>query len=293
MKKYLIIFFVAIIALSCNEEKPWADGQGPESDSNERIEQVESNAVQQTEVKEDKDKNENKEESSSFLEYFFIFISLLLSIASLIMVLNLMRRNKSRSDSDIDFLQKEVATLRSRADNLELSIKSIKKGQSSSTESSLNTQQPRRFGQSHRPLETVNQDDGKPKNTDDGKPKDVDEKPDKPSEAKPKKPTSKTLYLGINSQDCFPDTSVSEVKTETSKFIATVITGGAAATFEVIDVERIRSVNTAQSVKQKGSVPIKDANGIKHQEPGKMHKVNDGNNSYWVIDEPVVVEFTK
>ena len=293
MKKYLFILFIAIIAFSCNEDKPWADGQGPESDSNERIEQVESNAVQQTEVKEDKDNNKDKEESSSFFEHLFIFISLLLSIASFIMVLNLMRRNKVSSDSDIDFLKKEVATLRSRADNLDISIKSIKKGQSSSTGSSLNTQQPRMYGQSHRPLETVNPNDDKSKNTDEGKPKEEDQKPDKPSEAKLKKPTSKTLYLGINSQDCFPDTSVSESKTETSKFIATVITGGTVATFEVIDVERIRSVNTAQSVKQKGSVPIKDANGIKNQEPGKMHKVNDGNNSYWVIDEPVVVEFFK
>lgn len=293
MKKYLFILFIAIVAFSCKEETPWADGQGPESDSNERIEQVESNAVQQTEIKDDKDNNMEKEESSSFLEYFFIFISLLFSIASLVMVINLMRRNKPGSDSDIDYLKKEVATLRSRADNLELSIKSIKNGQSSSTRSSLNTQQPRSFGQSHRPQESVNQDDDKPKNTDEGKLEVEDQKPNKPSDPKPKKPTSKTLYLGINSQDCFPDTSVSEMKTETSKFIATVITGGAAATFEVIDVERIRSVNTAQSVKQKGSVPIKDANGIKHQEPGKMHRVNDGNNSYWVIDEPVVVEFTK
>ena len=77
-----------------------------------------------------------------------------------------------------------------------------------------------------------------------------------------------------------------EQKTETSKFVA-YLTSENEATFEPIDVERIRSAKNSASIQQSGLVSIKDARAFKVVEKGIIIK----NENYWKIKNPVVVEF--
>ena len=289
MKKYLIILFVAFFAIACQDEAQWADGQG------ENQQPTKTEQVRETEQKEKNNQDNDKEGSSSLLK-FFVFISLLMSLSAFIMALTQMLRRKTPSEIEINNLKSEIAKLNTTTRNLESSIRLLKSKENVSSNSRERSSQYIIGGEMNQRNETVSQKPQEDK-------KDAQEEANKEKQKSPeqtsntkkesnhKGTSSKRIYLGLNSQNFFTD--VSEEKTETSKFVATVITGGMAANFEIIDVERIRSVNTSYSVKQKGNVAIKDANGIKHQEPGKMHKSTQGDKTFWVIDTPVVVEFTK
>lgn len=112
-------------------------------------------------------------------------------------------------------------------------------------------------------------------------------KKDKRDKIEPKQPVGKSIYLELNSDDYFFD--YSDQKSGTSKFIA-YLTSENEAAFEPIDVERVRSANVSASLKQSGSVPIKDAQSFKVISKGKIKKESNGD---WHIESPVVVEFIK
>jgi len=117
---------------------------------------------------------------------------------------------------------------------------------------------------------------------------DVLEKKERGNKKEHKEVVAKTFFLGLNSEDFFPNNGVSEQKTETSKFVAT-LTSPTEGTFIPIDVERIRSTSISASVKQSGIVSVKDAQTFKVVNPGKIRKEDSG----WVIESPVVVEYIK
>lgn len=97
----------------------------------------------------------------------------------------------------------------------------------------------------------------------------------------------KIIFLDLNSEEFFFD--YSDQKSGTSKFIA-YLTSDNEATFEPIDVERVRSANVSASLQQSGAVPIKDAQSFKVISKGKIKKESNGE---WHIESPVVVEFIK
>lgn len=293
MKKYLIILFLAIFTFSCGDDSQLPDGSF-ENQPPAKTEQVQD-ADQKENKKEDKENNSEKNGSASLILNFVVIVSLLLSVAAFIMALTQMMRKKTPPEEELENVKKDLARALAATRSLDDSIKLLKY-QNSSTSHPSERNNPNRIGggrhvnkesNSQKP-EEVKKDTQKDAPKEDSK--NNDQILDSNKQTTPRGRASKLIYLGINSQNFFTD--ISEEKTETSKFVASLITAE-VATFEVIDVERIRSVNTAYSVKQKGSVAIKDANGIKHQEPGKMHKSIQGDQAYWVIDSPVIVEFTK
>lgn len=103
----------------------------------------------------------------------------------------------------------------------------------------------------------------------------------------------KTFYLGLNNQDCFFE--VFEQKNDECKFVASYISQGVdnVAQYEIIDIERIRSSNVGDSVKQFGSVGLKDAQSFIIKKPGQLKRVQSPEGDYWEISEPVLVEFKK
>ena len=293
MKKYLIILFLAIFAFSCGDESQLPDGSG-ENQPPAKTEQVQD-AEQNSNKKEDKKNDNDKNGSTSLLLNFLVIISLLLSVAAFIMALTQMMRKKTPSEVELENIKKDLAKALAATRSLDDSLRLLKNQNSSKSQPSERNN-PYRIGgdrninkesNSHK-HEEDKKDSQKEANKEDSKTN--NQSTDSNKQSSPKGRTSKLLYLDINSQNVFA--IVSEEKTETSKFVASLITAE-VATFEIIDVERIRSVNTAYSVKQKGNVAIKDATGIKRQEPGKMHKRTQGDQIYWVIDSPVLVEFTK
>ena len=295
MRKYLFIILVAFIALSC-EDSAQDQSQNPESVQQEQVDYQGLN--QKTDVVDANKQDKSEESNVSLVELLMIGLSLILSIISLVLALQSLRASKYTSDDKIDNLAKDVSNLRVRMNDAERLLANIKSSQrSSSNIASSSPSQTRQSVYTPSPVSPQKQDvQGDNKTTEQSNDKKEIISPQQQKKEKKgddsKKHSSKVLYLEINSDDCF--FNVSEQKTEASKFIAHVIPGDRAATFELIDVERIRSVNTSKSIKQKGTVPIKDASGIKQQEPGSMHKVtDDGNGSYWVIDKPVIVEFVK
>lgn len=284
MKKYIIILFVAIFAISCQDEVQWADGQG------ESQQPTKTEIVQETEQKEDNNVENDKKGSSSLLN-FFVLISFLMSLAAFIMTLTQMLRRKNPSELELDNLKQQVTKLNTLTRSLEDSLRALK-----SKENTLSRASEQR-GQyaigdktdSHK-REDEKKDALEEKNEEKHQNSEHASNTNKENKSKGGV-SSKLIYLGLNSRNFFTD--ISDEKTETSKFVASIIPGGMVATYEIIDVERIRSGNTSFSVKQKGSVAIKDASGIKHQEAGKIIKKTEGGKTYWVIDSPVIVEFTK
>ena len=104
---------------------------------------------------------------------------------------------------------------------------------------------------------------------------------------------TKTFYLGLNNQECFFE--IFEQKTDECKFVASYISPGVdnVAQYEIIDIERIRSSNVGESVKQFGSVGLKDAQSFIIRKQGQLKRVQSQEGDYWEIAEPVLVEFKK
>lgn len=289
MKKYLIILFLAIFVISCGDDSQLPDGS-VENQPPTKTEQVQD-TDQKDNKKEDKENNSDKNGSTSLILNFLVIVSLLLSVAAFIMALTLMMRKKTPPEEEIENIKKDLAKALAATRSLDDSLRLLKY-QNSSTSHPSERNNPNRIGGGrnvNKESNTHKPEEGK-KDSQKEAPKEDSKPNDQILQTTPRSRASKLIYLGINSQNVFTD--VREEKTETSKFVASMITAE-VATFEIIDVERIRSVNTAYSVKQKGNVAIKDATGIKHQEPGKMHKRTQGDQIYWVIDSPVIVEFTK
>ena len=121
--------------------------------------------------------------------------------------------------------------------------------------------------------------------------------PQDPVKVPTKRPTlakpSKTFYLGLNNQDFFFE--IFEQKTDECKFVASYISPGVdnVAQYEIIDIERIRSSNVGDSVKQFGSVGLKDAQSFIIKKTGQLKRVQSPEGDYWEIVEPVLVEFKK
>ena len=100
------------------------------------------------------------------------------------------------------------------------------------------------------------------------KPKEVKSVNLTPAQPKQTARTS-TFYLGINSQELFFDTK--SQKDDTTKFIAYML-NETEADFDLIDIERIRSIDTGYTVKQKGLVSLKDARSFVTVSRGRIKK---------------------
>lgn len=295
MKKGILIILITLLSLSCSdkavEEASVVDDATPteqvDTAQNKRSD-AEVNPQQFIE-KSFREKfyesGKQSKNSNSFplFAYFLIFTNLVATAFAIIYAFQLNKRintNDQRIDkrkSEKEQLDREVKELRQVVDQLKVQLRSQSSYQPTNLSQGRVSQVSQTQLQQHR--ETGKQS-----------PKPVgQDKKTKPQEIK--RP-SKTIYLEANSDECF--FQFYEQKRDTSKFVAQIIPGDMAATFEVIDVERIRSLNTSWSIKQAGNVAIKDAQGIKEQKPGKIHKTTDANGTeYWVIDEPVTVEFKK
>lgn len=298
MKKYLLIISVAFLALSCSDNLE-KDDSATQKYATPTTEQTDtSKEVSQTGLVEFKHKTrdnnsmnvankerENTESRSiSVFLYLIVFLNIVATVFALLYtfyVSGRVARTNLRIDQrkrDIAGLNSEIALLRQEIDRLKHQTKSSPSPsyQSPYTPKTTSVQQP-----SVTPIQTASE---KPAQKEDNK---------KQKQQVPKQATrsNKVLYLEANSDEFF--FQFYEQKRDTSKFVAYVIPGDMVATFEVIDVERIRSLNTSRSIKQAGTVAIKDAQGIKDQKAGKIHKTKDANGEYWVIDEPVTVEFKK
>lgn len=295
MKKIILLFIVAIFAISCGDTA--ADGNLPEQQAQQ--EQVSSdNQPQENSSNEDTTTKQNENDSNfgvPMMVYLLLFLSLILSVISLIIALR-SRGNSNIDNEAVENSKKDIANLRSRMGNVEYQLNNLRSKNPSSTQANSRSDSNKRSEpvreEPHNQTDN-NDNKGLSHNEDTDNTKNIknDNPNHKQGNDKPAKGWAKTIYLDINSEDCFFNTS--DQKTEASRFIANVITGGIAAKFELIDVDRIRSMNTSKSVRQVGPVPIKDANGIKKQKPGTIRKVTDENGTYWIIEEPVEVEFSK
>lgn len=299
MKKFIYIFLVVIIAISCGNDNNDSNGasantvqQATEEVAANLPQDSSSTAEPQTFSQRIKASNSNNKTNTSPFLYLLVFLSIVLSLFSICLAFWLVAKerkyndmrmnNRKRQIADLEVhlntLQKEMAQIRSQQTHNSLSrsyqppVSTTPKTQTYSPPVSQPQQPP--ANSTHT---TFNKNKG-----------------NKKDKRQPAQPISKkVLYLGANSQECFFD--FSEDKSDTSRFIAHIIPGDMAAEFEIIDVERIRSLNTSHSIRLAGTVAIKDAQEIKEQKPGKIHKTSDPSSgeTYWIIDEPVTVEFKK
>lgn len=296
MKKYILITFVAFLALSCSDKSETDNsavqpqGTTTEQADTSQTQPQESPAEFKRAILNNNSSNDTNNEransdsrSISVFLYLIVFLNILATVFALLYTF-FVNSKVARTNSRIEQRKREIAGLHSEIDILRQNIDRLKH-QSKSSSSYQSPYTP--------PTTPVQQTSITPKQkvSDNSVQKKEDNKKQKHV---PKQATrsSKVLYLEANSDECF--FQFYEQKRDTSKFVAYVIPGDMAAIFEVIDVERIRSLNTSRSIKQAGNVAIKDAQGIKEQKAGKIHKTTDDKgNEYWVIDEPVTVEFKK
>lgn len=301
MNKFILITIIALLTLSCSDKAEEAlvidENKTEQVDTSQTNDSSAEVAPQQFKEKSFREKfyesGEQKKGSNSIplFAYFLIFINFIATLFAIFFAFQVygkLQKNEKLFNQRIDNRKKDIASLKAYIEKLEQEIgrKRLQKGSTYQSQYSPATSATPNLSASH-PQQATSQQ-GLNKQQQNKK----EEKKNKPQATRPASVSSKVLYLEANSDECF--FQFYEQKRDTSKFVAYVIPGDMVATFEVIDVERIRSLNTSRSIKQAGNVAIKDAQGIKEQQAGKIHKTTDDKGTeYWVIDEPVTVEFKK
>lgn len=300
MNKFILITIIALLTLSCSDKAEEAsvidENKTEQVDTSQTNDSSAEVAPQQFKEKSFREKfyesGEQKKGSNSIplFAYFLIFINIIATLFAIFYAIQLRNRlinTEHQYNQRMEERKGEIFSLNSQISQLTQEIGRLKSQKVSSYQSPYSQATPT----TPNLVATSTPQNPAPQNVGQRQENQREEKKNKTQTTKQKSVYSQVIYLEANSDDCF--FQFYDQKRDTSKFVAHVIPGGVVATFEIIDVERIRSLNTSRSIKQAGNVAIKDAQGIKEQQAGKIHKTTDDKGEYWVIDEPVTVEFKK